>query len=174
MIATAESPAARRLVAALSAIVVVAVALVIYVLPARNGAGAPGVLPTVNAILNGGAGVLLFVGWLNIRRRRVAAHRLCMLSAFALSSVFLVTYLVHHAQVGSVKYQGEGLLRALYFALLVPHIVLAAVVVPLALLTIYRGWTNRISLHRRIARVTLPVWLFVSVSGVIVYFMLYR
>jgi len=97
-----------------------------------------------------------------------------MLSAFALSSVFLVTYLVHHAQVGSVKYQGEGVLRALYFALLVPHILLAAVVVPLALLTIYRGWTNRITLHRRIARVTLPVWLFVSVSGVIVYFMLYR
>jgi putative membrane protein len=171
---SAESPAARRLVAALSAAVVVAVAIVIYAFPGRAVPGEPGVLPTVNAVLNAGAGAFLLVGWRYIRRRQVAAHRRCMLSAFALSSVFLVTYLLHHAQVGSVPYRGQGFLRVVYFSLLLPHIVLAAAVVPLALLTIYRGWTNRIVLHRKIARWTLPIWLFVSVSGVALYWMLYR
>lgn len=88
--------------------------------------------------------------------------------------MFLVTYLIHHAQVGSVPFQGKGAIRVVYFSLLIPHIVLSAAVVPMALLTIYRGWTNRVALHRKIARITLPIWLFVSGSGVAVYFMLYH
>jgi uncharacterized membrane protein YozB (DUF420 family) len=96
-----------------------------------------------------------------------------MLAAFALSSAFLVSYVLHHARVGSVPFRGVGTLRSLYFAILVPHIVLAGVIVPLALFTLYRGWAGKIAAHRRIARFTLPLWLFVSASGVIVYFMLY-
>lgn len=97
-----------------------------------------------------------------------------MVAAFAMSSLFLVTYLLHHAQVGSVKFQGQGWVRTLYFGLLIPHVLLAAVIVPLALFTLYRGWTGRIARHRAIARYTLPLWLYVSVSGVLVYWMLYR
>ncbi len=97
-----------------------------------------------------------------------------MVSAFALSSLFLVTYLLHHAQVGSVPFQKEGWIRGVYFAVLVPHVALAMVIVPLALFTIYRGWTGRIEKHRKIARWTLPLWLYVSVSGVAVYLMLYH
>ena len=97
-----------------------------------------------------------------------------MVTAFVLSSLFLVTYLLHHAQVGSVPFQHEGWIRGVYFAVLVPHVMLAVVIVPLALFTIYRGWTERIAEHRKIARWTLPLWLYVSVSGVAVYLMLYH
>jgi putative membrane protein len=96
-----------------------------------------------------------------------------MVTAFALSSVFLVTYLIHHSRAGSVEYAGVGWLRTVYFAILLPHIVLAAVIVPMALLSIYRGWTGKVAAHRKIARWTLPLWLYVSVSGVLVYGMLY-
>ena len=96
-----------------------------------------------------------------------------MLTAFGLSSAFLVSYVLHHARVGSVPFRGEGMLRAIYFTILLPHIVLAGVIVPLALFTLYRGWVGNIVAHRRIARVTFPLWLFVSASGVTVYFMLY-
>ena len=96
-----------------------------------------------------------------------------MVTAFVLSSLFLVTYLIHHAQVGSVPFRHEGWIRGVYFAVLVPHVILAAAIVPLVLLTIYRGWTDRIEKHRQIARWTLHCWLYVSVSGVAVYLMLY-
>ena len=97
-----------------------------------------------------------------------------MVGAFVLSSLFLVTYLLHHAQVGSVPFQKEGWIRGVYFAVLVPHVALAVVIVPLVLFTIHRGWTKRIAKHREIARWTLPLWLYVSVSGVTVYLMLYH
>jgi putative membrane protein len=97
-----------------------------------------------------------------------------MLTAFGLSALFLVGYLVHHAQVGSVPFAGTGVVRTFYFALLVPHIALSAVVLPLALTTIWHGWHGNVPAHRRIARWTLPLWLYVSVSGVAVYWMLYR
>jgi putative membrane protein len=97
-----------------------------------------------------------------------------MLTAFGLSSVFLVSYLVHHARVGSVPFAGAGVLKAVYFAILFPHIVLAAMIVPLALFTIYRGWTGNYRAHRRVARWTFPIWLYVSLSGVAIYYLLYR
>ena len=131
-------------------------------------------LPTLNAALNASAATLLVTGYLMIRRRRVAAHRACMIGAFALSVLFLVGYLIHHARVGSVPFAGHGALRTVYFAVLVPHVALAAPVVPLALITLWRGYRGQLDRHRRLARWTLPVWLWVSVSGVVVYLMLYH
>ena len=141
--------------------------------PARGGYDVSA-LPAVNAFLNGTSAVLLSVGFVFIRRKNVPAHRACMLSAFGVSAVFLVSYLVYHAQAGSVPFQGRGWVRPVYFALLLSHIVLAAVIVPLALTTIHRAWTGRFDRHRRIARWTLPIWLYVSVTGVLVYLMLYH
>jgi uncharacterized membrane protein YozB (DUF420 family) len=132
------------------------------------------ILPAVNAVLNSTAAVLLVLGFIFIKQKKIAQHRACMLAAFGVSSVFLVCYLIHHARVGSVPFRGSGALRALYFAILVPHVLLAVAVVPMALTTIYRGLKGDVLKHRPLARVTLPVWLFVSVSGVIVYLMLYQ
>lgn len=170
----AESAQARWIILALSGVVFLGVAVVIYLLPSQGAAGQPSVLATLNACLNGSAAVCLLAGYFFVRRRNLAAHRRAMLSAFGLSCMFLLTYLLHHARVGSVPFLGEGWIRTVYFALLVPHIVLAAAVVPMALLTIYRGWTSRLSAHRAIARITLPIWLYVSVSGVALYWMLYH
>ena len=111
----------------------------------------------------------LLLGYAYIRKKNIAAHRACMLTAFGASSLFLVTYLMHHAQVGSVPFRGQGLVRWVYLSILIPHIVLAAGIVPLALLTLYRGYTGRVASHRKIARYTLPIWLYVSISGVVVY-----
>lgn len=133
----------------------------------------PTVLARINVGLNAGAASFLLAGFAAIRRRRLDLHKKCMLAAFALSSIFLVTYLLHHAQVGSVPFLGQGAIRVVYFGLLIPHIVLAAGIVPLALFTVYRGWTGRFELHKTVARYTLPLWLFVSLSGVAVYFLLY-
>ena len=168
-----ESPAVRGTIFGLSAFVVVAVSLVIYVLPAPDRSPAPTTLATVNALLNAGATLFLVIGFVCVKARNIPLHRLSMLTAFGFSSLFLVTYLLHHAQAGSVPFAGVGLVRVLYFAILIPHVLLATVVVPLALFTIYRGWTNRIALHKKVARITLPIWLYVSISGVVVYLMLY-
>jgi putative membrane protein len=140
---------------------------------ARGGADVS-TLPALNAFLNGTSALLLTAGYFFIRQKRVAAHKLCMLTAFGISSLFLVSYLVHHYQVGSVPFRGTGVIRAVYFALLISHIVLAALIVPLALTTIYRALNEQFEKHVRIARWTLPLWLYVSVTGVIVYWMLYR
>jgi putative membrane protein len=170
----AESGAARAVIAALSVFVVVAVAVVVRLLPKSSDPGDALLLPTLNAGLNAFAAVCLVLGYRFIRRKNVRAHRACMTAAFSASSLFLITYLLHHARVGSVPFRGHGILRLVYFVFLVPHVLLAAVIVPLALLTLYRGYTARIVQHRRIARYTLPIWLYVSVSGVIVYLMLYH
>lgn len=131
-------------------------------------------LPAVNATLNGASGILLLAGYVLIRARRVEQHRLCMLAAFATSTLFLISYLVYHAQVGSVPFQRQGFVRPLYFTILITHVVLAATVVPLALVTLSRGLKNRIPAHRKIARWTFPIWLYVSVTGVLVYVLLYQ
>ena len=131
-------------------------------------------LPTLNAILNSTAAVLLLLGFVFIKQKKVALHRACMLAAFLVSCVFLVSYVVHHLRVGSVPFKGPPALRPIYFAILIPHVLLAITVVPLALTTISRGLKGNIERHRPLARVTLPIWLFVSVSGVVVYLMLYR
>lgn len=134
----------------------------------------PLALPTLNAILNSLSALLLVLGFVFIKQKKIAAHRACMLGALGVSTVFLACYVIHHWQVGSVPFKGTGALRALYFAILVPHVLLAIAVVPLALTTISRGLKNQVERHKRLARVTLPIWLFVSVSGVAVYLMLYQ
>lgn len=131
-------------------------------------------LPAVNAILNAIAGVLLVAGYVLIRSGRRDLHRKVMLAAFTTSAVFLASYLVYHAQVGSVRFTRQGFVRPLYFTILITHVVLAAAVLPLALITLSRGLKGRFARHRAIARWTLPVWLYVSVTGVLVYVLLYR
>ena len=131
-------------------------------------------LPTVNASLNAVATVLLVTGYALIRQGRREAHRKVMLAALATSALFLVCYLVYHFQVGSVRFQGTGTIRTVYFSILLTHTVLAAAVPPLALITLSRALKSRWTLHRKIARWTLPIWLYVSVTGVVVYWMLYR
>ena len=131
-------------------------------------------LPTVNAFLNGTSAVLLTVGYIFIRLKKVTAHKTCMVTAFGMSSLFLISYLIHHYRVGSVLFGGTGFIRPVYFTLLISHIVLAACIVPLVLITIYRAWNEQFEKHMRIARWTLPLWLYVSVTGVIVYWMLYH
>jgi uncharacterized membrane protein YozB (DUF420 family) len=170
----AEPRAARIAIVTLSALVVLAVAVVLELWPKGAAPRNPLLLPTVNASLNGAASLCLLLGYAYIRKKNVAAHRACMLTAFGASSLFLVTYLMHHAQVGSVPFRGQGLVRWVYLSILIPHIVLAAGIVPLALLTLYRGYTGRVASHRKIARYTLPIWLYVSISGVVVYAMLYH
>ncbi|HET9369784.1 MAG TPA: DUF420 domain-containing protein [Vicinamibacterales bacterium] len=130
-------------------------------------------LPTLNASLNASAGLLLLLGYYYIRSGRIAAHRACMIAAFVTSALFLISYVVYHAQVGSKPFPGTGLVRTIYFAILIPHVILAAAVLPLAIVTLSRGLRRDDGRHRRIARWTLPIWLFVSVTGVLVYLMLY-
>ncbi len=161
-------------IATLSLVVVVGVAFVLLGAPTGTGAETrASILPAVNALLNGTSAVLLTVGYACIRRKKVLAHKTCMATAFVVSPLFLVTYLIHHYQVGSVAFAGEGWLRGVYFSVLIPHVVLAALLVPLALTTLHRALTSRFDKHVRIARWTLPIWLYVSVSGVLVYWMLY-
>jgi len=131
-------------------------------------------LPTLNAWLNATSAVLLVLGYAFIRSKRVSAHRLCMLLALASSTAFLISYLYYHAQVGSVRFQGQGWVRAVYFTILLTHTVLAAAIVPLALVTLVRALREQFDRHRRIARWTLPLWLYVSVTGVVIYWMLYH
>ena len=131
-------------------------------------------LPTVNATLNGVAFVLLLIGFALIRARRIEAHRAVMLAAFACSVLFLVSYLVYHAQVGSTRFPGTGAARSIYLGILLTHTVLAAAVPFLALITLVRALRRRFDRHRAIARWTLPIWLYVSATGVVIYWMLYR
>jgi len=131
-------------------------------------------LPSLNAILNATAALLLAWGYVSIRRGRVERHRKLMLAAFSVSTLFLISYLVYHFQVGSVRFERTGAIRSVYFCILATHTVLAAAVPPLAVLTLARGLAARYDRHRRIARWTLPIWLYVSITGVAVYLMLYR
>jgi putative membrane protein len=131
-------------------------------------------LPTLNAFLNGTSAILLTAGYVFIRLRKVTAHKTCMVTAFGVSSLFLISYLIYHYYVGSAPFGGTGWIRPVYFTLLISHITLAACIVPLALMTIYRAWTEQFEKHMRIARWTLPLWLYVSVTGVIVYWMMYH
>jgi uncharacterized membrane protein YozB (DUF420 family) len=132
------------------------------------------VLPTLNAILNSLSALLLLNGYLAIRRRQVRLHKMSMLGAFATSSLFLISYLVYHAQIGSRPFTGQGWIRSLYFGILISHTVLAAAIVPLVLMTLRRALRADFARHVPIARRTLPLWLYVSVTGVVVYWMLYR
>jgi len=131
-------------------------------------------LPALNAMLNTTAAVLLIAGYRLIRLGRRDAHRAAMTAALVVSALFLTSYLIYHAQVGSVKFQKTGWIRPVYFTILISHTILAACVAPMALVTVWRAWRGRFEKHRRLARITLPLWLYVSVTGVVVYVMLYR
>jgi uncharacterized membrane protein YozB (DUF420 family) len=131
-------------------------------------------LPGLNAALNSLSAVFLCAGFIFIRRRRVRAHRACMLTALVCSTLFLISYLVYHYHVGSVRFRGDGAVRVVYFSILLTHTILAAAIVPLVLITVVRALRSRYDAHRRIARWTLPLWLYVSVTGVVVYLMLYK
>ena len=130
------------------------------------------ILPTVNASLNALSSLLLASGWMFIKRREITRHRACMLAAFGSSALFLTSYLIYHAEVGSVPYQGQGVMRTVYFVILLTHVILAAAILPLALVTLSRALANRFDRHKKIARWTLPIWLYVSVTGVVIYVML--
>jgi uncharacterized membrane protein YozB (DUF420 family) len=131
-------------------------------------------LPTLNATLNATAALLLLLGYREIKRGRMARHRAAMLSACAASTLFLVSYVIYHANAGSRPFAGQGAIRAVYFVILITHVVLAAAILPLALITLTRALRQRFDRHAALARWTLPIWLYVSVTGVIVYLMLYH
>jgi len=130
--------------------------------------------PAVNAVLNFTAAICLLSGYLSIKRGRKETHRRWMLAAFSCSVVFLASYLGYHFQVGSVKFSGEGPIRALYLGILLSHTVLAVLAAPLAVATLSRALQARFDLHRKIARITFPIWIYVSLTGVVVYLMLYQ
>jgi putative membrane protein len=131
-------------------------------------------LPHLNACLNGTSAILLITGFTFIRSRNVVAHRACQIAALCVSLLFLASYLTYHYNHGATRFQGTGLVRPIYFTVLTSHTILAIVIVPLVILTFYRAFRGDFLRHRRIARITLPLWLYVSVTGVIVYLMLYQ
>ena len=131
-------------------------------------------LPAVNATLNGLSAVLLVIGYVLVRQRKLESHRRVMIAAFSISVLFLISYVIYHANVGSKRFPGQGPVRSVYFFILITHIILAALVPPMAIVTLVRGLRARYDAHRTLARWTLPIWLYVSVTGVIVYVMLYR
>lgn len=132
------------------------------------------ILPHLNAALNAASFVLLVAGFYFISRRRVYAHRACMLAALVVSCLFLISYVVYHSQYGSMRFTGQGFVRPLYFSILISHVSLAVAIVPLVAVTLRRALRGDFRSHRRIARWTYPLWLYVSITGVVVYLMLYR
>jgi putative membrane protein len=131
-------------------------------------------LAPLNAVLNSIAAVLLLAGFLFIRRRNIRAHRACMITAVIFSAAFLTSYSIYHWHVGDVRFGGQGWVRPVYFAILIPHVILAGAIVPLVATTLYLALRGRFPSHRRIARWTWPLWVYVSVTGVVIYLMLYR
>lgn len=131
-------------------------------------------LPALNASLNAISFVFLATGYVFIRKGRRDAHRNCMVGALIVSALFLTSYVIYHLNVGSVPFQKTGWIRTVYFAVLIPHVILAAAIVPMVLMTVSRAWAKKFDKHRRIARWTLPLWMYVSITGVIVYVMLYQ
>jgi putative membrane protein len=131
-------------------------------------------LPALNAVLNATSAILLSAGYRFIRRRQITAHKRCMLTACATSALFLMSYLTYHYYVGSMPFHGQGWVRPLYFTILISHTTLAATIVPLAIMTLFRAWKADFRKHARLARWTWPIWMYVSVTGVLVYFFLYH
>lgn len=173
-----EQLSESRLSVVIYALTVTVVALVAFMI-LNPGAMALGTVdvsyaPKFHAFINGTTAVLLSVGYMLARRKSFGAHRMVMLSALGLSIVFLLSYVVYHSQQAEpVRFGGEGVARSVYYVILVSHIVLAAVILPLALFTIARSWRGEFAKHRALARVTFPLWMYVAVTGVVVYYMLY-
>jgi putative membrane protein len=167
--------AALSVIGGVSAAVVAGVAVLLLGRAPEPGGGVDVAgLPALNAALNATSAALLVLGYAFIRRRWITAHLATMLTAFGASSLFLVSYVIYHYHAGSRPFGGQGWIRPVYFVLLITHIGLAAAIVPLALTTIWRALAGRFDRHRRLARWTLPLWLYVSVTGVVIYWMLYR
>ena len=153
-------------------ILVPIVVAILMLLPGQQVFGDLSILPLFHAILNGSTAVFLSVGFIFILNKKIAAHKFCMVTALGLSSIFLVSYVIYHFNAGHVTYNGTGTIRTIYLSILVSHIILAIAILPLALFTVYRGLTNQISKHRKIAKWTLPIWLYVAVTGVVIYVMM--
>ncbi len=170
----------RLIIGSLSSIVVLLVAFLLLTPRSSFAQLAPidradvAWLPAANALLNGASAISLLAGYWFIRRRQISRHRICMLAAFSLSTLFLISYVFYHAIAGSIQFSGVGWIRPVYYIILTSHIVLAIFILPLVLTTLYRAWREKFLLHRRVARWTLPIWLYVSVSGVVVYLLLYQ
>jgi putative membrane protein len=161
------------IVYSISIVVVLLVAFMLYVPQAITIDGLNVfVLPKLNAFINSACTILLSLGFYFIRKKNIAAHRMMMMSAFGLSIVFLLSYVTYHSSAPSTTFGGEGFIRVIYFTILITHIVLAAIIVPLALFTLLRAWRSEFPLHKKIARWTLPIWLYVTITGVIVYLMI--
>lgn len=161
----------NRIIVILSVIVPVAVATIFY-LPALHVNADLTFLPQFHAFLNSSVAVLLLCGLYFIKNKNITAHKYCMLAAFSLSALFLLSYVLYHSTNEETKFGGTGTIRSIYFILLISHIFLAAVIMPFILITLSRALTFKFDKHRKIARITWPLWFYVSVTGVIVYFML--
>jgi putative membrane protein len=159
---------------AVSIVICLAVAFLIYFPQALSLGGGVDVsyLPRFHAFLNGSCTLLLIAGYIAVRRMQYNFHKMLMVTCFLLSSIFLVSYVIYHSQAPATKFGGEGMIRPIYYTLLLTHIVLAALILPLALFTISRSWRGEFAKHKKIARYTLPIWIYVTATGVIVYFML--
>jgi uncharacterized membrane protein YozB (DUF420 family) len=131
-------------------------------------------LPAVNATLNALCAIWLSIGYIFIRQKKISAHRVCMITALITSALFLISYLTYHYHTGSKHFTGQGTIRTVYFVILTSHTILAVVIVPMVLITLFRALRERFARHKRLARWTLPLWFYVSVTGVIIYFMLYQ
>ncbi|HIN40325.1 MAG TPA: DUF420 domain-containing protein [Flavobacteriales bacterium] len=144
----------------------------LMLLPGQEVFGDLSVLPLFHAILNGLTAIFLIMGFFLIIKKRISLHKACMVSALCLSSIFLISYVIYHYNTGHTVYGGKGWIRTVYFVILISHILLATSIVPLALITVFRGFANQIPQHRKIARWTLPIWLYVAITGVVVYLMM--
>jgi putative membrane protein len=160
------------LITGISIVVPVVVTVLLYVPALRIAGFDPYILPKVNAVINSMVSVLLIAGLAFIKAKNMRAHRLCMLSSIGLSALFLVSYVLYHASAEETRFGGQGIIRPIYFALLISHIVLAAGILPLVLFTAYRALKADYARHKKLARITFPLWLYVSVTGVVVYLLL--
>lgn len=160
------------LIATLSVAIPIVVAILFFMPKADNPAVDVSYLPAFHAMLNSLTAIALLVGFINVKKGNTKAHRVAMLTAFGLSSIFLVSYVTYHFLGQRTIYGGEGLIKYIYYFILLTHIVLAAAIVPLVLLSVYYGITNQLQRHRRISKWTFPIWMYVAVTGVVVYFMI--
>ena len=148
------------------------VVAILMLLPGQQVFGDLSILPLFHASLNGLTAIFLITGFIMLFKRNITAHKVCMVTALSLSSIFLVSYVLYHYNVGHVTFPGAGMVKTVYLTILASHIVLATAILPLALFTVYRGLTDQIAKHRKIARWTLPLWLYVAITGVVIYVML--
>ena len=172
-ISTSKDRTFISVITILSILIPVVVAL-LMVIPKRDALGALNVssLPLFHATLNGTTAFMLLLGFYFIKNKKIALHRFSMLTAFALSSVFLISYVIYHYTTPPTLFRGEGTVRMVYFFILITHIILATAIVPLVLLSIYRGLSGQIEKHKKISRWTFPIWLYVAITGVVVYLMM--